>query len=376
MLDPLRRLLRSHGPIRPGRGLASGLVGLGLALGSALGVLAFHFPEYLTTPQLRQAYDVEWLRRLLYAAIVVAGAIALVNMVFGRLRWLSACTFALVGLALAFGGHRVEVDPDFPSGTPYLGLDWFVLDLLGSTLVFVFVEKLWPLRRGQPVFRAAWQTDLQHFAVNHLLVGFVLLAVNALVHRGLGWTVHGDLQDAVRALPMWIALPLVVLVADLAQYAVHRAFHEIPALWRFHAVHHSVKTMDWLAGSRLHLVDVIAVRAAVLAPIVWLGFDKPVVDAYIVLAGVQAVFNHANVRWRFGPLAHVIVTPAFHHWHHAQDDEAIDRNYAAHLAFLDRLFGTAVRSDREWPRQYGVVGDGVPEGWWAQTAYPFRRPRA
>jgi sterol desaturase/sphingolipid hydroxylase (fatty acid hydroxylase superfamily) len=355
--------------------LGSGIVALGLALGSVAGVLAFHFPELLTTPQLRELVPVAWLRRLLYAAIVVAGAIALFNMVFGRMRWLSAVTFALVGLALALGGHQVELEADLRSGTPYLGLDWFVLDLLGSTLVFVFLEKLWPLRPEQPVFREAWQTDLQHFMVNHLLVGFVLLAVNALVHRGLGWAVHGGVQDAVRALPFWVALPLIVLVADLAQYTVHRAFHQIPALWRIHAVHHSVETMDWLAGSRLHLLDVIATRAAVLAPIVWLGFDKPVIDAYIVLAGVQAVFNHANVRWRFGPLRHVIVTPAFHHWHHAQDDEAIDRNYAAHLAFLDRCFGTAVRSDRAWPRRYGVVGDDVPSGWWAQTLHPFRRPR-
>jgi sterol desaturase/sphingolipid hydroxylase (fatty acid hydroxylase superfamily) len=375
MIDRLLRLLRSHGPIRPGRGLLSGLVGLGLALGSLLGVLAFHFPQHLTTPDLRQVYEVDWLRRLLVGAIAVAGGIALANTLFGRMRWLSGLTFVLVGVALLLGGHRVEIDGEFKPGTPYVGLDWFVLDLLGSTLVFVFLEKLAPLRPDQPVFREAWQTDLQHFMVNHLLVGFVLLAVNALVHHGIGWAVHGDLQDAVRALPFWLALPLVVLVADLAQYVTHRAFHEVPWLWRFHAVHHSVKTMDWLAGSRLHLVDVIVVRAAVLAPIVWLGFDKAVVDAYIVFAGTQAVFNHANVRWRFGPLRHVLVTPAFHHWHHAQDDEAIDRNYAAHLAFLDRLFGTAVKSEREWPLRYGVVGDGVPDGWWAQTVYPLRPPR-
>jgi len=96
-----------------------------------------------------------------------------------------------------------------------------------------------------------------------------------------------------------------------------------------------------------------------------------VIDAYIVIVGFQAVFNHANVSVRLGPLRYVIVTPNFHHWHHSQDDEAIDKNYAAHFAFLDHLFGTAVQSDRKWPEQYGVVGDYVPNGFLKQLAFPF-----
>ena len=86
-----------------------------------------------------------------------------------------------------------------------------------------------------------------------------------------------------------------------------------------------------------------------LAPIFVLGFDKGVIDTYIVIVGFQAVFNHANVSVRLGPLRYLIVTPNFHHWHHSQDDEAIDKNYAAHFAFIDYLFGTAVKSDGKWP---------------------------
>lgn len=372
MLDRLRRLFSSHGALQPGSGLASGVFSLALALLCLLAVLAFHFPQYLTTPQLREVYDVALMRRLLFGSLVLAGAIALFNILFRRVPWLSASSFALIALSLLLGGHRVPVN-DFPDGTPYIGLDWFILDLLGSTLIFVFIEKLWPLRREQPVFRAEWQTDLQHFLVNHLLVGFVLLAANLGVHRLFGWAASDGLQGAVQALPFWAALPLLMLLADLVQYAVHRAYHEVPALWRLHAVHHSVKTMDWLAGSRMHLLEVIITRTLVLAPIVVLGFSKDVIDAYIVIVGFHAVLIHANVDLRLGPLRHVFVTPAFHHWHHAQDDEAIDRNYAAHFSFIDRLFGTAVQSPRTWPRRYGVVGDDVPPGLWRQTLHPFRR---
>ncbi|MCW5636701.1 MAG: sterol desaturase family protein [Rubrivivax sp.] len=371
MLEKLRRLSESHGEIRPGRGLASGVTALLLAVLCFLGVLAFHFPEYLTTPQLRKSYDVAVMRQLLYWALVLAGAVALFNMVFGRVRWLSAGTFVLIGLALALGGHEVEVDPAFPDGTPYIGLDWFILDLLGSTLLFVFVEKLFPLRREQPVFRDEWQTDFHHFLVNHLIVGFVLLATNLLVHRFFGWAVKDGVQAWVRDLPFPVALFLIVLVADLVQYWTHRAYHEVPALWRLHAVHHSVKSMDWLAGSRQHIVELLITRTLVLAPIFVLGFGKEVIDAYIVIVGFQAVFNHANVSVRLGPLNYLIVTPNFHHWHHSQDKEALDRNYAAHFAFLDHLFGTAVKSDREWPARYGVLGDYVPRGFWRQLLFPF-----
>jgi sterol desaturase/sphingolipid hydroxylase (fatty acid hydroxylase superfamily) len=163
-----------------------------------------------------------------------------------------------------------------------------------------------------------------------------------------------------------------VLVADLAQYWTHRAYHEVPFLWRFHAVHHSVKTMDWLAGSRQHMLELIFTRVCVLAPLYILGFSEAAMNGYILIVGFQAVFNHANVHLPWGPLKYLVVTPDFHHWHHASDDEAIDRNYAAHYAFLDYLFGTAVKSKNQFPERYGVVGDYMPDGFVKQQLFPFR----
>jgi sterol desaturase/sphingolipid hydroxylase (fatty acid hydroxylase superfamily) len=371
MLNRINQLSESSGELKPGKGLISGVIALMLAILCFLGVLAFHFPQYLTTPQLRQSYDVDVIRRLLYWSLVLSGALALFNIVFSRSRWLALWTFVLLGLALALGGHKVEVDPNFPDHTPYVGLDWFILDLLGSTLIFVFIEKLFALRRDQPVFRPEWQTDFHHFIVNHLAVGFVLLATNLLVHKLFGWAAKDGIRAWVQDLPFGIALFLIVLVADLVQYWTHRAYHEVPTLWRLHAVHHSVKSMDWLAGSRQHILELIITRTLVLAPIFVLGFSKEVIDTYIVIVGFQAVFNHANVSVRLGPLRYVIVTPNFHHWHHSQDHEALDKNYAAHFAFLDHLFGTAVQSERKWPEQYGVLGDYVPDGFLRQLHFPF-----
>ena len=367
----LRAWLRMDGRLTPGRGRVTGTLALALAVLSASAVLAFHFPEYLTTPELRAKYDVALLRKLLFATLVVSGSLSLTNLLLGRTRWLSAYAFLLVSVSVLAGGHKVPVG-DFPDGTPYLGLDWFVLDLLGSTLVFVGIEKLFPLYRGQPIFRKAWQTDLVHFLVNHLMVGAVLMIVNFAVHRFFGWAVLPGVGAFVRRQPFWLQLIGILLVADLIQYWTHRAYHEVPYLWRFHSVHHSTEVMDWLAGSRMHMLELIVTRTAILGPIYVLGFSRGVMDAYVVVVGFQAVLNHANVRLPWGFLRHVIVTPDFHHWHHSSDDAAIDRNYAAHFAFIDAAFGTKVKSAEPFPAQYGVVGDYMPEGFVRQQLFPFR----
>jgi sterol desaturase/sphingolipid hydroxylase (fatty acid hydroxylase superfamily) len=369
MLDKINQLTEGHGELRKGHGLISGVIALSLAILCFLGVIAFHFPEYLTTPELRKNYNVDIIRKVMFGGLIIAGGLSLANIVFGRVRWLSSAAFLLVVLTAVLGGHKVPVN-DFPDNTPYIGLDWFILDLFGSSLIFIFIEKLFPHRKNQPVFRAEWQTDFQHFIVNHMLIGFMLLAVNLVVHKGFGWAVRNDVQAAIQSLPFVLELLLVILVADLVQYWTHRAYHET-RLWRLHAVHHSAKHMDWLAGSRQHLLEILITRSLVLAPIFVFGFSKEVIDTYIVVVGFQAVFNHCNVNVRLGPLRYIIVTPNFHHWHHSQDKEALDTNYAAHFAFLDYLFGTAAKSEQIWPKEYGVLGDYVPNGFWAQVKFPF-----
>ena len=366
-------LLRGSGPMRFGQGIIATVLALSLGFLCLLGVLAFHFPQYLTTPELRHQYSVDVLRQALFVALLVAGGLSLANIIIGNRRALNLLAFLFVIAAVALGGSRVPVG-NFPDHTPYVGLDWFILDLLGSTVLFVVIEKLFPLYRDQAVFRPEWQTDLKHFAVNHFLVGVILLTVNFLINNAFGWMVRGDFQQAVRGIPFVWQLLLCIFVADFSQYWTHRAYHEVPFLWKFHSVHHSAKTMDWLAGSRQHMLELIATRVLVLAPLFVLGFSEGVMNAYIIIVGFQAVFNHANVHLPWGPLKYIIVTPDFHHWHHSSDTDAIDRNYAAHYAFLDHLFGTAVKvpKDKQFPAHYGVVGDYMPDGFVAQQAFPFR----
>ncbi|HEY6985560.1 MAG TPA: sterol desaturase family protein, partial [Rhodanobacteraceae bacterium] len=233
-------LLGSSGALRFGQGVIATIIAFTLGVLCLLAVLAFHFPEYLTTPELRHKYSVDVLRQLLLVGLLVAGGLSLACVILGIRRNINLISFALVFVAVALGGSRVPVG-NFPDSTPYIGLDWFILDLLGSTLIFIVLEKLFPLYREQLVFRPEWQTDLKHFAINHFLVGLILLTVNFLIHHAFDWMVSHDFQLAVQGIPFVWQLLLCILVADLSQYWTHRAYHEIPFLWKFHAVHHSAK---------------------------------------------------------------------------------------------------------------------------------------
>ncbi|GAB3244744.1 sterol desaturase family protein [Chitinimonas naiadis] len=364
-------LMNKSGEIKTGYGVASGVFALGLALLCFLGVLAFHFPQYLTTPELRHKYDVGVIRQIMFAALLVSGVWSLCNVILNRARNINMAAFVLVLATILLGGSRVPVG-DFPDNTPYLGLDWFILDLLGSTLIFVVLEKLFPLYKGQTLFRKAWQNDLIHFGFNHLLIGFMLLVVNFAIHKVFGWMIHNELQAFIQSIWFVPQLLLCVFVADFVEYWTHRSYHEVPFLWKFHSVHHSSEVMDWLAGSRLHFMEIIVTRVLILGALYVMGFEKAVLDAYIIVVGFQAVFNHANVHLNWGPIRYIFVTPDFHHWHHSSDDEAIDRNYAAHFSFIDYLFGTAVDSEKQFPEKYGVVGNYVPQGFIKQQLFPFK----
>ncbi|NRR30221.1 sterol desaturase family protein [Oxalobacteraceae bacterium] len=364
-------LLGQSGPLKRGYGLASGVLALVLASLSLLGVAAFHFPQYLTTPELRHNYSPDVIRHILFATMVISGSISLLNVLFKRRRGINAVAAVIVLACVVAGGTHVPLK-DFPDHTPYIGLDWFILDLLGSTVIFAAFEKLFPLYKGQLLFRREWQTDMVHFAVNHFIVGLALLTVNFAIHRLFGWMANDTVHSFVQAIPFFPQLLLCILAADLVQYWTHRSYHEIPFLWRFHAVHHSAKTMDWLAGSRQHILELICTRVGVLGALYVFGFEKEVMDLYIIVVGFQAVFNHANVHMSWGPVKYLIVTPDFHHWHHSSDDVAIDRNYAAHYAFLDHLFGTAIKGQTGFPEKYGVQGDYMPDGYVRQLMFPFR----
>ncbi|MEY2665578.1 MAG: hypothetical protein RLZZ480_683 [Candidatus Parcubacteria bacterium] len=353
-----------------GKGTISAAISISLSVLSFLSVLAFYFPEYLTTPELREIYTESFARALLFLGIITAALFAVINVILSKRVIVACVSFVLLMITILLGGHMEPVGTVEKTGV-YFGLDFFILNLLLFAFIFIFIEKIFGYKKDQLVFRREWQTDVIYFTFNHILIGIFLIIVNSFVAQ-FHFAVNLSLQAFIQSLHFIVQFLLVMLVADIVQYWSHRAYHEVPFLWKFHAVHHSSEEMDWIAGSRVHVVELLLTRAAILLPIVLLGFDQLVVNSYIAFVAFQAVFDHANVSVNTGPLRYIFVTPNFHHWHHSQDAEALDKNYAAHFSFLDYLFGTAVDSQKMWPERYGVLGGYVPKGFIKQFIFPFK----
>ncbi|ODS65028.1 MAG: hypothetical protein ABS41_00955 [Arenimonas sp. SCN 70-307] len=342
-----------------------------LGLSSLVGVLCFHFPQLLTSQAFREVYTEGFARGLLLFGLVCAFGLGTLAILRGRDRRVALTGVGAATLAVLLGGASVEFDTI--EATPWsLGLDWFVVSLFFSALVFVPIERLLG-RIDQSPLRPQWRTDLAYFFVSHVSVQFVLIAITAWTAGVAALVAFPSVAAAIQSLPVWLQFLLAVFCADLAQALVHRAYHRWPLLWRFHAVHHSSRHMDWLAGSRMHLLEILLTRGLVLLPLVLLGFAPAAINAYVILAGLQAVLAHANLGLRFGWLEYVLVLPRYHHWHHARREDFTDANYAIHLPLVDWLMGTLrLPRDGSWPEEYGNLDPAeVPERVWRQHLAPF-----
>ena len=355
---------------RWGEGQISGFLSTALGVLGVLALLCCRFPALLTFPELHAMYDPTVLRAVLAGGLAVALLLGVVNFAIGRWRTLGCIGVGAVALALVLGGPWAPVSAGASAAILPIGLDWFILDLLASAALFIPLERWFALRREQPILRAEWRLDVQYFALIHLLVSAIVIVSTSTVSRVCTALVSTPLQDWIGGLPLWIQMPLILLVADLGQYTSHRLMHTVPFLWRLHAIHHSSPAMDWLASSRIHLGELLITRTSILAPIFVLGFSPLAIQLYVVFIGLHAIFVHANVRFTFGGLRHVLVTPAFHHWHHSDDSAARNTNYAVHLPLLDRLFGTH-HLPRQWPVSYGLGGEQLPGDLIGQLAYPI-----
>jgi lathosterol oxidase len=353
-----------------GSGWISGVCAVALGALGAGAVLCIRYPALLTVPDARALYPMEAVRFLIHLVLVGAFGLAVLGIALSRRAPLGLTALGLVVAAVLLGGSQVDVGS--LEGARYLGLDWFLLNVLVLAMLFVPLEQLFA-RLPQRVLRPGWTTDLAHFAVSHLLVQVTVLLTLTPAAIFFRWAVHPAIQTAIAAQPYVLQFAEILVVADVSEYAIHRLFHTMPFLWRFHAVHHSSEVMDWLAGSRMHLVDVIVTRALAFVPLYVLGFAPAPVYAYLVFVSFHAVFIHANVRFRFGRLARVIATPQFHHWHHAAERQARDKNFAVHLPVLDRMFGTYYLPPGRWPSAYGIADSPVPPDYGRQLLYPFTR---
>jgi sterol desaturase/sphingolipid hydroxylase (fatty acid hydroxylase superfamily) len=355
-----------------GSGWFSGFFGLLFAISGFGMVVALRYPAWFATPELEVVRSWSGFRGFVHATLLIAYALSLLSLLLRPRKAMGATALVIAIAAALMGGSNVQPAETRDWGI-FFGLDFFVVNLLATGFMFAPIERFWPHRADQRLFRIEWREDLFYYLVSSMLVqlfAFLALAPQALVNAHTSnWD---QFRDWVASLPWVVQFLAAIVLSDLFQYWYHRLFHKVPFLWGFHAVHHSAKAMDWLAGARMHFVEVVLLRAVTSLPLFTLGFAPSVLQAYIGFVYVYSSLLHANLAGDFDRLGHWIATPRFHHWHHGLEKEAVDVNFAIHLPVLDKLFGTFHLPPGRWPEGYGVP-EAVPSGYWAQFRYPFAR---
>lgn len=243
----------------------------------------------------------------------------------------------------------------------------FAFDFLMLGCVFAPLEWLWPLRdRATSLDR--YRTDIFHALIGGAIIRGGLIAVLAAAMAALGTSELGT------RLPLAVQFLCVLVLSDFAYWIAHRLSHAVPFLWRLHRIHHSSEHLDWLAAFRVHPLDQIINSTIIALPAAIVGFSPLSIILYAAVYRWHAIWLHSNVRLRSLPgLAWLIATPAFHHWHHADEAHAFDRNFGGQLAIWDRLFGTAfLSSGNSAPSRYGV-SDPPRESFLAHLIAPFAR---
>lgn len=355
-----------------GSGWISGLLGVIFGLAGLGLVISLLVPGTFSSPELAGLHETGVFRILLNGMLVGSFVFSALSLALRKTAVLGVVGVSLTLIAVLLGGtnaHAVVGDPT----TAYFGLDFFILRMVFTGILFIPIERLFAQHKEQPVFRIEWREDLFYFLISSLLVQVMTYMTFAPARSILAFAPLTETRAWVGALPIVVQFMAIMFLTDVVQYWVHRAFHRVPWLWQFHAVHHSAKAMDWMAGARMHFFEVIALRSLTVIPMFVLGFGAGAMNTYIFVVYLYATFVHANIGWRFPVVEKFLVTPRFHHWHHGIESEAIDVNFAVHFPILDRLFGTHHLPKDRWPEGYGIEGHPVKQGYWAQFMHPFRR---
>ena len=351
-------------------GQLAGYISSFLGVFSFFAVLCFLFPTYLTTQTLRDVYNPDFLKIMLQVGMWASILFAVVCIVCEKRRKLAFVGVLYTAWAHLLGGYSINYE-EATDNVFSIGIDWLILAFIFSVIICITLEKLFPKYREQIILRPKWKLDMQYFSINHLLITAFMLVGNWACFQ-FNWALSDAFQTYIKTLPFAVQFLILYLTADFLLYWSHRLFHENHKLWKFHAVHHSTEHMDWLAGSRSHMVHSVFERSMIMVMLFLIGADKAVIDTYIIVAATQAVLIHLNSDLPVGWFKFIIVTPQFHHWHHASDKPAIDTNYGSHTVLFDRLFKTYHMPVKFWPKKYGTTRP-LPQTFIQQFLYPFKK---
>ena len=254
-----------------------------------------------------------------------------------------------------------------------------LIAFVALSMAFGLVEAFRSRTRRQPIFRRGYTTDVTYWLFTPVVTRSVVTIAVAAAAAPVALLIYGRVdRETVLAgygplsqLPLWQQAILILLIADFVGYWMHRLFHG-GRLWRFHAVHHSSTELDWLSSVRVHPLNDALMRISSTLPLLALGFKVTAVASVLPLLTLFAIMLHANLDWDFGLFRFLIASPRFHRWHHTDEQQARDKNFAGLFPIYDLIFGTFYLPRNRLPERFGT-STPVPHGLLGQLAFPFRK---
>ena len=231
-------------------------------------------------------------------------------------------------------------------------LEWFTAGLGGFVTYWAVLLAIAGLELARPGPLA--KTALGPRLTVNLLLGFMAAVVNSIPAVSLvamatvayahSWGVLNQVDW-----PLWLEVLASFLLADLTGYAIHRASHRWPVLWRLHRVHHSDPDIDLSTIFRAHPASILVVAGLNFIAIVALGLHPLGIMLHGLARLVTMGLGHANVAAMPGlsrTCGLLFVTPEFHRRHHSAWQPETDSNYGEVLTLWDRCFRS-----HSWSRQ-------------------------
>ncbi|MFD2574101.1 sterol desaturase family protein [Spirosoma soli] len=245
--------------------------------------------------------------------------------------------------------------------------------LVAWIVVILIWERVAPYRKGLSLFRDGFWVDLVWYTIiqSYLLKILIFDYIIAPLQSRFDWSDWQFVSDW----PVWVQVLFFLFTHDLYIYLFHRWQHANKWLWRTHEAHHSNKEVDFLAGSRSHVVEIIINQTIEFAPIVLLGADPAVIPIKALLDAMFGMFIHANIRVRLGLLKYIFNSPHLHLWHHANYREVFHANFSTKFSFFDYLLGTAYdpgHAPGNEPEHWGLYYD-YPKDYFLQHAFSIKR---
>lgn len=260
---------------------------------------------------------------------------------------------------------------------------WHVLPwMAGMGAGFALLSWWSPCNEGRPWWeKRGLVTDLSYWIFVPIFTRYLRIWVTVLLTVWLFKISDGaeiaafysDGHGPIARSPLWLQAIGYVVLTDFALYWIHRVFHRGFA-WKYHAIHHASKDLEWISAARFHPVNLVLSTAAVDVAALLAGVSPNIFLYAAPFAILTSGMVHANLNWTFGPLRYVLVSPVFHRWHHST--EVRDKNFASTFSLWDWMFGTYYLPAGQMPKAYGIDDDAMPEGLLAQTVYPLTQREA